>query len=159
MTIKKVIALEENNKNCVYLIKEGYFWRCYEKSAYLFIKYIKNFQIIKRYIKSIDKEICYLGFPENLFGVIIEPLVKNGKFKVTKKSDNIVIIENFQDLSEELFLEWKQSIKLPDEKAAEKNEIIRKIKMFPVMEKTPLECMQFIIEIQKRLKLLENGEI
>jgi hypothetical protein len=71
MTISEILKIEETNTAQIYLIKEGFFWRAYERSAYRFVKYIRNFQVIKKHIKKVNQEVCYIGFPENMLEVII----------------------------------------------------------------------------------------
>lgn len=63
-TIKERIEREQSNCDKIYLYKEGIFYRAYERSAYLWITNICNYEIKKRYVKTIDRDIVYLGFPE-----------------------------------------------------------------------------------------------
>lgn len=36
MTVKEIIQIENGNRNTIILLREGIFWRAYEKSAYAF---------------------------------------------------------------------------------------------------------------------------
>ncbi len=47
MKIFDIVKKEKDNSNIVLLHKEGLFWRAYERSAFLFVKYIKEYQVIK----------------------------------------------------------------------------------------------------------------
>lgn len=42
MKIKDILQIEQENTDNISLLKEGIFWRAYEKSAYLFTLYIKE---------------------------------------------------------------------------------------------------------------------
>jgi len=61
MKINEIITFEAENTSSIILHKEGLFWRAYEKSAFLFIRHIKEYQITKKYYKNVKAEIVYLG--------------------------------------------------------------------------------------------------
>jgi len=63
MQIKDIVSLEKDNHANIYLLREGLFWRAYEKSAYLFTSHIKPYQLNKKYYKNVDCELVYCGFP------------------------------------------------------------------------------------------------
>jgi hypothetical protein len=54
MDILRIIQLEEENLSNVHLYKEGSFWKAYERSAYLFVEYIKPYRTKLRYYKNIN---------------------------------------------------------------------------------------------------------
>lgn len=47
MTIKEIIQIENGNGNTIILLREGIFWRAYEKSAYAFSMQIHPYIIRK----------------------------------------------------------------------------------------------------------------
>ena len=55
MYSKEILALEKENNANIILLKEGIFWRAYNVSAYLFLKYITAYKIKKKHIKLIEK--------------------------------------------------------------------------------------------------------
>ena len=67
MGIKEIQQIEKANNCNILLLQEGMFWRAYEKSAYLFVKHIKEYALTKRFYKNIGQDIVYLGFPKNSF--------------------------------------------------------------------------------------------
>lgn len=151
MKITEIIKIEESNTEKIYLFKEGFFWRAYERSAYRFVKYIRNFQVIKKHIKKVNQEICYIGFPENMLEVILSNQIRMGRMRVLEKTKARVSIQINKAETKEEFENWKASIIIPalnDEKW-----VIQKIKEYPVFAKTPLETVQFVAEIQERLKM------
>ena len=69
MKISEIVKTEQENIQIV-LHKEGLFYRVYERSAFLFVKHIKEYQVIKKYYKNVKQEVAYLGFPQHVFSKI-----------------------------------------------------------------------------------------
>ncbi len=42
MTISEILKIEETNAGKIYLVKEGFFGRAYEHSAYRFVKHLQK---------------------------------------------------------------------------------------------------------------------
>lgn len=159
MSISEILKLEIQNTN-VLLHKEGIFWRAYERSAFLFIKNIKEYQLTKKFYKNVNQEIVYLGFPQTSFSNI-EELCKSLKLSI-KKKENQIIITGIEQSKINSFNDWKKEIPIYQNsktfpKLALENKIAGKIRNFSVVSKTPIECQQFIIELQNELNLLECG--
>ncbi len=171
MKIKDILRVEQNNKNSIFLIKEGIFWRCYEYSAFLFVKNIKEFHITKKYIKNVKQNIIFIGFPDNILKQILKSVetIHVSSLHVIKK-ETIIEIKGFADT--EGFEQWKSGIKLKvntsrDESrfvSASKpnvsilvgfNHIIEKIRNYPSANKTPIETFNFLVQIQKEI----NGNL
>jgi hypothetical protein len=66
MGISEIAKQEKINAGQIWLYKEGIFWRAYEVSAYLFSCNIKKYTVKQKFIKKIDREIVFLGFPDTL---------------------------------------------------------------------------------------------
>ena len=149
MSIVEILETEAEN-SAIKLHKEGLFWRAYEHSAFLFLNNIKKYSITKKYYKNVKKEVVYLGFPENSIGSV-EKICN--KLKLTLlKAEKQITIKGLAGFSKSSFEDWKNSI----EQAIPKNKlnhgsILDKIRNFPVVSKSPMECQQFLIEIQKEL--------
>ncbi len=155
MKIKDVLKIEQKNTNSIFLHKEGLFWRAYERSAYLFTLYIKVYQITKKFYKNVNSEVVYLGFPNNSLNQILQTVNE----KNIQKNEKQIIIDNFQ-LEINKFEQWKNKISIiQNSKSSEtfeklqqqENNIINKIRNYPIASKTPIECQQFLIEIQKEI--------
>ena len=52
------LSVELNNSGTLYFYREGVFYKAYEQSAYLFVKYVKPFQVKKRFVKSVKQEVA-----------------------------------------------------------------------------------------------------
>jgi copper chaperone CopZ len=66
MTVKEKIEQEVNNENAIYLLKEGIFWRVYNRSAMRLVNNLKPLKINRKYIKNVEQDIFYCGFPETV---------------------------------------------------------------------------------------------
>jgi hypothetical protein len=165
MKIFDIYRLEHNNKDACYLIKDGLFWKAWERSAMLFQRYVKSYEITTRYFKGINTTMVYLGFPNQYLTKIKDNCIAEG-FDFLSIGGKIEI-SGFNDVDG--FSEWKETIteklslasesqpsyvsekKRLDEYRCFKEEIIK----FPLAVKTPFECQQFIYELQQKL----NGTI
>lgn len=149
MKIKDILQQEENNTENILLYKEGMFWRAYEKSAYLFITFVKEFKITKRYFRNVNTEIVYLGFPANSLNSILK-IVGN---KTVAKQEKLITISNFEYDADKFEL-WKSNIKVQNKLVSNNQNIEKRIINFSVANKTPIECQQFLIELQNEIQTL-----
>ncbi|MCD4726646.1 MAG: hypothetical protein K8R46_03220 [Pirellulales bacterium] len=151
MKIEDILKTEDNSN--IYLHNEGLFWRAYEYSAYAFAKSIKQYNTKKKFIKKVNSEIVFLGFPDSTLGNILA-LCKQKGFAVNK-NDKLITIE-FKT-KKEGFEKWKDEIK--DEKInnSKKNDavLIERIASFPLATKTPMEAQQFLYKLQMEI----NGNL
>ncbi len=73
MTVKEILALEDAGGEILILHKEGLFWRAYQYSAYLFCTHFRPLKVTAKFVKTVQKEIYYIGFPEqSLEGILKE---------------------------------------------------------------------------------------
>jgi len=150
MKIADILILENKYPNAIILHKEGLFWRAYEKSAFLFTQNIKAFKLTKKYIKNVKTNIVYLGFPENSLVKILEYI---GKKEIIKQEKYFVISK--YEINKNNFTDWKNSIDITITKTLSSTTISEKIRNYPIIAKTPIECQQFLIELQTEI----NGTI
>jgi len=151
MRIAEIQEIEKTNFGNIYLFKEGIFWRAYELSAMLFSYHIKDFKLIKRYVKCAGQHIVYMGFPDSaLEGILNE--VKGKGYHVEKQNNDIIALSGFK--TDGNFEQWKSEIPIvtADKKTGKQFEIIiKKIKNYPVANKTPVETLEFMANIQKEI--------
>jgi len=149
MTLSQILEIE-NASNCrINLLKEGMFWRVYQKSAYLFIKQIKDLKAIKRFYKVVNREVVYAGFPDTIFHQL-KALVESKGFKLEKSDEKYYIVLGID--GDNGFEQWFQSLAVFQKiNSATEKSIIQKIKTYPVHNKTPLETVQFVAELQIQL--------
>jgi hypothetical protein len=158
MKIFEIIQKEKTNTNKVFLIKEGIFWRSYEVSAILFIKNIKKFSLLTKFVKKISNNIVFIGFPDSSLESILKIVVEKG-YKIESRSEKMIELSGFTEITNFVELKKEFVIIKKDEKdlftgnCSDKiKNIINKIINYPVATQTPVETMNFVAEIQKEIK-------
>lgn len=155
MKVSEILQIEQDIKGSIILHREGLFWRAYEYSAYLLHIHYRKFRIIRKPVKYLNRDIIYCGFPDgSLQGILYNFIDKD-----IKKDNDQIIIEKFEFTENEFYI-WKNSIKsIIPVKEDDVNNIdvkniqwvIEKIIKFPVIHKSPIECQQFILQLQTEL--------
>lgn len=153
MQIREILNQENENTGKIILRKEGIFWRAYEHSAYFFVKHIKSYNLTKSFFKNINANMVYLGFPDSLLLSVLEQVEQ----KINMENETKFIEFGNYSFLENEYETWKNSIQLKEREVTKKTKcenseietILRiKIKNFNVTAKTPMECQQFVIELQ-----------
>lgn len=176
MTIEDIVKAETENNSTIILLREGIFWKAYEKSAYAFCKRIKPFMVKKKYIRSINDEIVSIGFPMSSTKAILQ-----GKTILLEEERKMII--SIDPIDHDGFMAWKKEQTLTPATTpstsispaasysnsnsnnssnnssssgafgynSQEKEIITRIRLFSLESKTPLECMLFLSEIKKQL--------
>lgn len=163
MKVFDIYKLESANSNCCYLIRDGLFWRAYEKSAMHFYTTIKSYKVTKKHFKGIRATMVYIGFPDKNLGQIME---KCGELGLTTDTDGEIIKISGFDTQHGLE-QWKSQFEeiqggvaeeMPEYGAANQDSMTRnsskieeKIRKFPLAGKTPVECQQFLYELQNQI--------
>lgn len=162
MKIAEIYQLELKNLDCCYLLKDGIFWRAYEKSAMLFHRHIKSYAIKTKRFKGINATVVFLGFPdtglEKIKALCFEKGLEIGI------QDNQIKISGFWSVDG--FDGWKTNFINNQPMAAEpeqeyqiknhtigkdENELIESIRCYPIASKSPMECQQFLYLLQNRI--------
>ena len=162
MQVKDIVTLEKDNYTNIYLLREGLFWRAYEKSAYLFTSHIKPYQLNKKYYKNVDCELVYCGFPAKA----LEKLIAKASGQEILYEENMISIIGFEQTDHEAFIGWKNGLyNLLEENepaySAYKNDqnlkdqVFKRIRNFNIASSTPLDCQKFLVELQKYM----NGAV
>ncbi len=100
MTKQEIYEAEQQNYGKIILHKEGVFWVAYERSAYLFHTNVRHFRISRRFIKTIQKEIISLGFPQAVLPSLRLDIVQKTETQITiatqpRETDFNTFIQNF----------------------------------------------------------------
>ena len=151
MKIAEILEIENANTDNINLFKEGIFWRVYEKSAWRFVKNIREYRVFKKYVKTVEQNIVYLGFPDS----VLPEILSSAETRHTSehKSEIFVEIQGFTDTDG--FEVWKEEIEFMNCKENKQDEIIQKIKEYPIGSKTPVEAFKFLAELQNELKVIK----
>lgn len=158
----------------IYLFPEGTFYRAYEWSAWLCCRYINQFKPTRREIKGeLCETVVFIGFTITSLGKF---LPEEAQMNVgDDKSVSVVLpVSVFQDGSDAeslrlAFNEWKEAVPRAmqrkssvrddlksgsEQQPHRMSEIMLRILAFPVEQKTPIECMNFITEIKQDITKL-----
>ena len=162
MTAKGIMELEKENVNTIFLLREGIFWKAYEKSAYAFHHQIQPYKLTKKHVPFINGELVSLGFPTGATDNILSGC------KVLLSEDYKMIIES-ETIDIAAFEAWKTQLPLLDPvvkstvfphsapPSGDVAKIIESIRQFNLESKTPVECMLFLMDIKKQLAEKEGS--
>lgn len=162
MLLKEKLSRETGNQ--IHFYREGMFWKLYNQSAFNFSQRVKQYLLKKKYVKELKQPIVTMGFPDVVLKENLERL-KEYTLSVSV-SDKVVEVV----LKEELpgYPEWFEGVKEAEEikekvpavivapPDSEGEQILKDIRDFPILQKTPLEVQMFFIELQNRVMKLVN---
>lgn len=127
--LKDIVEIEKQRDDLTkcrtaWLYRDGSFLRAYEWSAWLFVKYINDFKVSNRQVKSLGQVLAMIGFPP----ASMEKFTPEGA-KVSPQQDGSIVIElpsslipddtDIRELSVE-YGEWKKGLPVAEGKAAKK---------------------------------------
>lgn len=58
--------MESNNESSIHLIRDRKFFQAYEKSAFLFVKFLREYKVHHKFVKKIGADLVYLGFLDSV---------------------------------------------------------------------------------------------
>lgn len=103
--LSEILQNESTNTGAIFFYREGVFYKAYERSAYLFVKYVKPFQVKKRMVKSVKQEVVSIGFPTN-------SLINYFPSDKIKEKENIVEVDLEKIIDMDEFGAWKNKKRL-----------------------------------------------
>ena len=200
MTIFEKVT-QSKDLRVVYLYKEGVFWIAYEQSAYL-VSQVKALKPTKKYVKTIDREVVSVGFPDTVLSTVLQSfrLITKNDFQIVVESEAAIELPAFEawkselplrtinkasskgifahhcegedrsnlppnPLKGELPLPLGEGFRIASPQAARNDvhevlfslspelSILKKLQIFSLADKTPIECMFFLSDLQKQLQL------
>ena len=177
MTIFEKITQSKDLQK-VYLYKEGVFWIAYEQSAYL-VSQVKALKPTKKFVKTVGQEVVSVGFPDTALANVLLSfrLVSQSDTQVVVESSQAIELSAFEAWKSELPLRTAENVSKDNVIAraiarsnpvksndldcftpfamTENTEIsiLKKLRIFSLADKTPIECMFFLSDLQKQLQL------
>ncbi len=170
MTKKEILDIEKTNDDKIHLYKEGMFWIAYEKSAYRFITSVRPYRATRKFVQQVGEEMVSIGFPSAILDEInVEVLEKSerqitlqapenegatGKeFQAWKAQTALHIprlqIKPNQVKTREVTREMSAPLPLPP--VQQQSTITEKLRDFNLANKTPMECMMFVLDLKNSL--------
>jgi len=159
MEVSEIIGLS-GEPDCIYIVKEALFCKVYEESAWRFHAFIRPFKPVKKFVKKYRKDIITIGFPKSNLESILKTASEKG-FKIAVESDAYIILKTekepdcpFDEWKGQLssFESLKSKVEEPFIQLAKNRDIEWEIAHFPVANHTPMQCMEFIIHLQSKIK-------
>ncbi len=157
-TYTEVIKFEEEAPQGVLrLVKSGEFYRAYNHSAWLFQCCIAEHRVIRKYIKALQRDIYYIGFPEkSLFNNIGE----RSSIKTPYGFD--ILLAAAELPAEEGYASWLTTVEaaeaskgdhlsLPLAGAEAEREVLRRLREYPLENKTLVESVVFLAALRSLL--------
>ncbi|MDC2175184.1 hypothetical protein PO073_24680 [Bacteroides thetaiotaomicron] len=158
-TTAEILNREELLKPCIYLYKEGVFWKAYQYSAYRVVQRHASFKLKKKFVKAVSCEIVSLGFPDTTLERMFD------KQEIETINEKMISIP-CGELDKQAYKEWFDNLPLlgrlvdsclpgTDElrirTISTGENILRKIREFRIEDATPLSCMEFVVSMRKEL--------
>lgn len=180
--ITQIIEVESNNADRIHLFREGLFLKAHQRSAFLFLRNVKDYKVLKKHYKATGTDVVLLGFPSTLLSNLVD------SEKVEQIDEWHFCIPCSEPLNEKEYQAWFDSIPLTQEKPRKKKEspelfedqlpsamtvrvyepmpqalgivqesVLKKLESFSIENSTPMECMMFLSKLKSELKKGESG--
>ena len=165
-SIHDILTSEAKTDHSVRLYREGsLFYRAYERSAYLFVHHVRDYQAVRKFYKVCNSFVVSIGFPQKSLPSLGCQYIEN--------ADGTVSIPVEVEIDEQQFLNWKDHVPLhqkdvpavpsfsasyhsplpvPDVKTnTTEDEVLRRLRQYNLAGSTPMQAMLFISELQRML--------
>jgi hypothetical protein len=124
----------------------------YEQSACYFWQQ-KGYKPTKKMIKSFGCEVVSVGFPKNVLATFF---AKTPEIESYEDCGHHYCFQLKNSIDVAAFLEWKSLLRGAADGTAVRcatinPSIAEKIRSFPLADKTPMECMLFLTELQREI--------
>lgn len=158
---------------CIYLWPDGTFYRAYEWSAWLCVRYIRQFKVTRRIFKAVKADMLFVGFPQTSLEKFKPEtaLVKDLPEKcVALILPSAMVVPDEGSTLETDFQNWRNTIPLVESKISNPAEqsvptrantgsvsmtgIMKQILEFPVESHSPIDCMLFLVDVKKNISSL-----
>ncbi len=104
MNVSDIMELESANANGIYLLKEGMFYRAYNRSAMRFCACLQAYKVNTKYIKKVKQVIYYCGFPQQSLEKVKQLATEKGYGYM--EEEKRVIISGITD--DDDYEKWKE---------------------------------------------------
>ena len=102
-SIKDKLKAEERNERTVRLWPEGTFFKAYERSAYLFVTQVRQYEVRRQFVKAAGQDVVSTGFPQSVLS----------KLGVSASDDDgVKTIRMDTPIDEQQYLLWRDAVPL-----------------------------------------------
>jgi hypothetical protein len=165
MTIQESIE-QSAEPLTIFIVKEALFCTVYEQSAWLFVHLVRPYKPVKKFVKKLAAEVVSMGFPKSQLQAIHSLALDRG-WLITDEPGRMIILVKEEPVVP--FQDWKQSVSLSlDQKSMVSEQpteypvreaiskIADEIQSYNVADHTPMQSMQFLIDMQNKIKLVRK---
>ncbi len=157
--MKEKLAYEQHNEGIIRLWPEGGFYRAFERSAYLFVNYVRQYEVKRKFVKVVNSDVVDIGFPKSVLdrlGHDIEDCSNGSK-----------LIKLDSSIDEQSFQIWRSSVpqgvvrqpkvpvypelQPPVAKSHAEHAVSQRIRQLTMASLTPMQCMVLLAELQNDL--------
>lgn len=160
MSIQEILNVEEQNKDEIYLYRQGLFLKAFQASAMRFEKRLKPYQISVKRSKKLNVNVFSLGFPATQWPRF-KNLCEENFYSIHGSEDSVLKIIVGLDADGE-YERWCQKIlderRRNERECGVKDNVVEDLLSFPTTNKTPLQAMQFLNELQNRLRGFSSAQ-
>ena len=169
-SIKDKLKAEERNERTVRLWPEGTFFKAYERSAYLFVTQVRQYEVRRQFVKAAGQDVISIGFPQTVLASLGLQHEKNVNGTEEIRLDT--------PLDEQQFLLWREAQDYPTPDPSPKRDgelmvcaedagdplpsegrgrggvitsVVDRIRRFNLATATPMQCMLFLSKLQQIL--------
>ena len=107
MNTEDIIKFENNAGNELHLFRDRLFWQAWERSAFLFSKNFRKYQVHHRFVQKVAQDLVWLGFPKTVLKDI-QMTAKQKSFSYEVLDDSHIVIKGIPNIDG--FQEWKSNI-------------------------------------------------
>ena len=155
MTTEEKLSIENDNTDRIICLREGMFWKLYERSAFLFSKQVKALKPTRKYFKGSGEQVVSIGFPDTSLDSFLKGYdrILDLPDRVEVKSRVPVNLEEFQ--------QWKEGVKLrmPGAPMVEPAAAVKSfsgvetaIRNFDLAHSSPVDCFELVSRLQTMLQ-------
>jgi len=115
MKINEILDMEKTNMSGIVLLKEGMFFRAYNRSAMRMTKNVRALKVNTKLIKYVGQMVMYCGFPDNILSEI-RNLCLQKNYSWNMRGETRVDIDGVATTDED-YEAWAKGILTPDRPA------------------------------------------
>ncbi len=157
-SFEQIIKFENEKPNgVVRLVEANGFYRAYNHSAYLFHQAIARHKVTRKFVKNVNQQLVYIGFPVDR---LLERIGTRSHKKTEYGYDVALTADELPN--NEGYDEWRETVPTEAASRGDANSlplrgeelyrsVCERIRIFPMETKTLIEIAAFIAEIKKAL--------
>lgn len=155
---EQVVKFEsEKPQGVIRLVEANGFYRAYNHSAYLFHQVIAQHKVTRKFVKNINQEIVYVGFP---LDKLLERIGGRSHNKTDWGYDVELVANELPD--DASYDEWRKTVPTEPASRGDANSIppsgdelcravCERIRVYPMETKSLIECVSFLADLKRAL--------